>query len=635
VSDRADNSTPTPREIFTWPALFGTTALLVLFDALHLAARMYAEGLHLFRSGVNSEYFSALGLMVVHDLGFSALALSVLALAVAVRTRIVEWDVPPKMATWAVSTVIAIPFGISLSAGEGLARLVPRWISLPTLTLVLGSGLFVAAWIGGRLVHWLSGRDTTASHTVRVALVTLGGLLLAADAYMFSGLYPSLHLLWASIGAAAALLAMSTATTGRPVGSIALTFLVASGIAASTLGAYFLPSAHARAALNTIGARHNSMLANRLADAIPNPRDERRDLEETAGEGLAVDASASPHILILSIDGVNIRYVGHLGASNGITPFLDDLANKSLVFERAYAPASNTRGTIGDLFTDATMTRRTNSSPRGSDGICPMETPPETLPSIFSNTGYATLCDFAYARTYLSCAAVGCNVRLDSRSRQQSFELVLQQATRDEPFFAFIHLMETHVPYRGFDAAVSEQMPDATDYEKALFATDRAIGQFYHKLQQVTDRPILLIVLSDHGEALGEHGHQTHHTSIYDEQVRVPLIIHGPGVETGRVPEPVNLTWLYQSLIPLAGQRVTGTTVPSTPSTPVEQPVFLRNRSWYGVVRGDWKYIEVRDKGARKLFHLADDPDETRNLVGEHPGIAAELDRLLERRYPD
>ena len=62
-----------------------------------------------------------------------------------------------------------------------------------------------------------------------------------------------------------------------------------------------------------------------------------------------------------------------------------------------------------------------------------------------------------------------------------------------------------------------------------------------------------VLVTSDHGEALGEHGHRTHATSLYNAETRVPFVVVGPGIQPRRIHRPVGLADLAATLLDLAG----------------------------------------------------------------------------------
>src|SRR5262249_47282124 len=91
-------------------------------------------------------------------------------------------------------------------------------------------------------------------------------------------------------------------------------------------------------------------------------------------------------------------------------------------------------------------------------------------------------------------------------------------------------------------------------YDRMLAASDQMVadvlGAFAHR---APERMPIVIVTADHGESLGEHGHPYHSTDLYDAQIRVPLVIAGPGIAAQRIGETVRLTALVPPALELAG----------------------------------------------------------------------------------
>src|SRR5204863_7200929 len=91
-------------------------------------------------------------------------------------------------------------------------------------------------------------------------------------------------------------------------------------------------------------------------------------------------------------------------------------------------------------------------------------------------------------------------------------------------------------------------------YDRTLAASDQMVAEvlaaFAHRSP---DRMPIAIITADHGEALGEHGHPYHSTDLYDAQIRVPLVIAGPGIAARRVAETVSLTDLVPTVLELGG----------------------------------------------------------------------------------
>jgi len=206
------------------------------------------------------------------------------------------------------------------------------------------------------------------------------------------------------------------------------------------------------------------------------------------------------------------------------------------------------------------------------------------------------------------------------------------------PWFAWVHLFEPHAPYRPpppFDAQYASK-----PYDGEVAAADAALAPLLDDVR-ASGRPTLVVVTGDHGEALGDHGEETHGLFAYESTLRIPLIIAelnaGParGGEVSATParhvdvlptildaagQPAPTDLPGRSLLPAAERRST-TPRPSY----FEAMSAMLNRGWAplsGVVSDRDKYIDVP---LPERYDLRADAAETSNLWGK----SAERDRAL------
>jgi arylsulfatase A-like enzyme len=230
------------------------------------------------------------------------------------------------------------------------------------------------------------------------------------------------------------------------------------------------------------------------------------------------------------------------------------------------------------------------------------------------------------------------------------------------PFFAYVHAMEPHVPYdppapfRGRFADPDYAGPDHTRppayqgflpfetgpalpadehhhlvarYDEEILAFDSGLGAI---LDGLFARGLLagtiVVVLADHGEEFHEHGGWTHGQSLFEELLRVPLLIAGPGVEPGRHAFALRATDLFPTLLSLAGLVADtppfGVDVAATvrsgtppPEAPVLSEVTFGGAGARSVVQAGSKYILAHRGGETRVLHfdLAQDPEEQRPLT--------------------
>ena len=154
-----------------------------------------------------------------------------------------------------------------------------------------------------------------------------------------------------------------------------------------------------------------------------------------------------------------------------------------------------------------------------------------------------------------------------------------------------------------------------------------------------------MVFTADHGEALGDHGEQSHGLFAYDSTLRVPLVIAGPGIPAARTAWPARHVDLLPTLLDALGEPVPATLdgrsllrLQAAADEEGGQPVqyfeslaAVMTRDWAplrGVVSGGLKYIELP---VPELYDLSRDPEESRNLIGARAADGARLGALLPR----
>lgn len=244
---------------------------------------------------------------------------------------------------------------------------------------------------------------------------------------------------------------------------------------------------------------------------------------------------------------------------------------------------------------------------------------------------------------------------------------------RPEPFFLFVHYLDPHHPYRPppETAGLFFELSDLPDeyrgekladnammyrlrdelagddpaarararagaralvplYDEEIVAVDRLIGELLAAVEE-SGRPTVIVFTADHGEHFGEHDLVLHSCSLYEELVRVPFVIAGPGVPARRLEQPPHLEDVVPTLRALAGlppaPELTGRDLAAAAAPPPQRHVE-RYQRWLAVREGNWKLI-ARFAGTEveplELYDLAADPAEQRNLLAERSEDAARL----------
>lgn len=207
-----------------------------------------------------------------------------------------------------------------------------------------------------------------------------------------------------------------------------------------------------------------------------------------------------------------------------------------------------------------------------------------------------------------------------------------------EPFFAWIHLFDTHRPY-DLPSEYKDRYLDP--YLAAIAYEDAQIARLIDHLEArgLLDST-LIVVVGDHGESLGDHGEDSHGIFVYQQALHVPFMVRGPGVLPRRVTGAVRLidvmpTVLDRFGLPAPGvdgvslARVDSRTGGDLNLDVYAESMYARRFGWAPLraLRADrYKLI---DAPRAELYDLASDPGEERNVIAEHPTVAAAMLRRL------
>jgi len=412
-----------------------------------------------------------------------------------------------------------------------------------------------------------------------------------------------------------------------------------------------------------------------------------------AGEGRrASPASAEPAgVVLILIDALRADHVGAHGSPLGLTPNLDAVAARGVVFENAVAPSSWTRSTMASL-----MTSRHPSSIGvlgRFDAIAPATiTLPEILRSrggfetlwIYTNGNSGPRFGFAqgfdrmetpdlyggYPDGFMIYTAEGVTRKalrfIDERSAGRPFFLLLHYVDPHDPYLAHPGLLPTPEPPGRFDGSRSsltmlDRTPSAelteADYGriKHLYAgevgyCDFWIGELLRGLEERGLRDgVLLAITSDHGEELWDRGARAHGRSLYQEMIHVPLLLDFPSSFGGlapRVDQPVSLLDVAPTITAAFGipqpKEFQGTDLrplaagasQSRRAEYVYSEMEIDGLSFEAVRHGDLKLIRdrTRPRGIEslELYDLDRDPGERINLVRRRPSEAARLEKALD-----
>jgi hypothetical protein len=221
-----------------------------------------------------------------------------------------------------------------------------------------------------------------------------------------------------------------------------------------------------------------------------------------------------------------------------------------------------------------------------------------------------------------------------------------ESKAKDERFFAFLHLMDVHNDlWKKKDGLDFGDSPRDL-YDNNLSYLDKAVGRFVSWLKQkgMYDRTVILFT-SDHGEQFWEHGASLHGHSVFEEDIRIPLILRAPGTTPGIREVPAIAADMAPTIAELAGYSI---------RPPYDDPhmgisllplllgkergrYLMRDvvgmasfkRRYFLYRNWQWKLIYSADFDLIQLYNTTEDPQERRNLLQEKRELAAEMEREL------
>jgi arylsulfatase A-like enzyme/thioredoxin-like negative regulator of GroEL len=369
---------------------------------------------------------------------------------------------------------------------------------------------------------------------------------------------------------------------------------------------------------------------------------------EAARNPAPAAAAAGAPVIVISIDTLRADRLPAYGYRGGATPAIDALRNDGILYENAYSHCPMTLPSHLSIFTGLLPYQH---EVRNNLGYTFDGTKHDSLPAMLKRSGYATgaavsayvlrsgtgfgpLFDFYDDRVGAPKISLG-EVARNGRTTAGIAETWVAQHAK-EPFFFFLHVFEPHWPYEAPEPFRS-RFTNAYDGEVA--AADAAVGQFIQRLKAlgVYDRAII-VLLSDHGEGLGDHGEGEHGVFLYREVLRVPLIVKLPSSQRRgeTIAQPVQLIDVAPTIAsltgasprtPFAGTSLLATTPPRRIYSETMLPRI--HFGWSGLrslVDARHHFIEAPRV---ELYDVADDPAERSNIASEERRVLAEMRTVI------
>ncbi|HEY0141236.1 MAG TPA: sulfatase-like hydrolase/transferase [Thermoanaerobaculia bacterium] len=350
---------------------------------------------------------------------------------------------------------------------------------------------------------------------------------------------------------------------------------------------------------------------------------------------------AGAPVIVVSIDTLRADRLPAYGYKGVATPALDALRADSVLFENAYAHVPLTLPSHATMLTG---TLPPANGVRNNIGYRFDASQPH-LPGALRASGYKS---GAAVSAYVLRGATGLRNAFDfyddGIAAQAEVPVGMLQrpgvdalraaqtwidAQGSSPFFFLLHIFEPHTPYE-------------PTYDADVAAADRVVGELtsYLKARGLYDKAVV-VILSDHGEGLGDHGEDEHGIFLYREALHVPLFVKLPGNARANtsVKNPAQLIDLFPTIAALAGANVPadlpGASLLDLDSKPARavyaETLYPRIHLGWSALRSlvDAKHHFIEAPRA-ELFDVTSDPREQRDLASTERRTAARFRELLQ-----
>ena len=387
-------------------------------------------------------------------------------------------------------------------------------------------------------------------------------------------------------------------------------------------------------------------------------------------------------VVLVVIDTLRQDRVGIYSPSPSLTPTLDQLAAEGVVLD-GLAPSSWTKPSTASVLTGLHPLR--HQAYRRDDAL-PEEA--ATLAEVFRQEGYRTVGvsangwvseGYGFAQGFdLFSSMLEVTGNAAASAEQVNAEVRRQVEELQPPFFLYIHYVDPHTPYAPTEGPFDEPLPpdlvrlvplddddldphrlgarspelvrQATSlYDAEVYSVDRELGRLLMDLERrELLETALIVITSDHGEELEDHGRMGHGHSVYEELVRVPLIFAGAGLEPRHEGEGRRPTMTSMDIVPsILHQIGLGAALTKMPyrldgsprlgsgSSATTEGVLLHldDVTGHGLawIRDGRKLVLGKYPYVKSIFDVDEDPAESMDLLRSDAGNASLVGQELRR----
>lgn len=399
--------------------------------------------------------------------------------------------------------------------------------------------------------------------------------------------------------------------------------------------------------------------------------------------GCTGSESNLPNIVLVTIDTLRADRLSAYGYPKKTSPFIDALAAEGVRFERAHSSSSWTAPSVVSLLTS--LPANIHGVEHGyleARKIVQQEVIPDAAPvlaELLQQRGYRTFgitanshlqSALGFDRGFDRYSCLGFDTASAIEAHVRKWRDEIREA---EPWFLWLHFFDPHAPYtfhknitraflppgiRRMRALERDLVPEHLKergvelgnprfqyveglYDGEVRFTDETLSRIFDLLEIGSDA--LVIVTADHGEELLDHGRLGHGNTLYEEVIRIPLIVRLPGGRHGgtTVGTPVSDIDVVPSILDVIGTAPPSSLAGHSLLPLLDEPAGtlrevtsslarLKGLETTSLTVGDWKYIDrTAEPVFRGLFDLANDPHEQVNRLDTDPEMARLLSAKL------
>jgi choline-sulfatase len=331
-------------------------------------------------------------------------------------------------------------------------------------------------------------------------------------------------------------------------------------------------------------------------------------------ESLTQKAATTPRpsILLVTLDTTRADAMG------AATPAFNALAKKGLHFSRAYSPVPETLPAHASMLTG--LYPGGHGVHENARSLAP--THPLVAERLHA-AGYETA---AFVSSFVLARRFGLgrgfeiydDIEAPERRAKETTDRALAhlQKKSSNPRLVWVHYFDAHAPYVPEEPYRTQYLK--TPYLGELAAVDAQLARLVETFERSAHGPVVVIVLGDHGEGLGDHGELQHGHLLYESTMRVPMVIAGAGVPASIRNEPVSTRRVFDTIMDLVGLEASASLLKATTGDVVlgEAMKPFLEYGWQPqimAIEGSQKTIFA---GRNEVYDVVTDPGEVADLSG-------------------